>query len=62
MTYTAESVRVTSYGQIATLAFTLVADAEGSRTSYLNSGTLRLRAGQWQVVQWQATKVPATLD
>ena len=62
VTYTAESVRVTSYGQIATLAFTLVADSESSRTAYLNSGTLRLRAGQWQVVQWQATKVPAALD
>lgn len=62
VTYSAESVRVISYGQIATLAFTLVADSQGSRTTYLNSGTLRLSDGQWQVVQWQATKVPAESD
>ena len=61
--YTAEGVQVTAYGDIATLAFRLVAVTDGKRSEYLNSATLRREAGQWRVVQWQATKVPeATLD
>lgn len=63
VTYTAEGVQVTAYGDIATLAFRLVAMTDGNRSEYLNSATLRREAGQWRVVQWQATKVPeATLD
>jgi hypothetical protein len=34
--------------------------ADGKLVPYRNSGTLLFRQGQWQVVTWQATLVPAT--
>lgn len=60
VTYTAEDAQVTAYGDIATLAFKLVAVTNGARSEYLNSAALRREAGQWRVVLWQATKVPET--
>ncbi len=60
--FTGEDVRIQQYGDTAIVAFRLVAtttqDAETEVTSYLNSGTFVKRAGKWQVVNWQATKIP----
>lgn len=61
--YTAEEVRIRQYGDTAVLAFRLVGTtarvggpAEVSK--FLNSGTLLRRGGRWQVVSWQATRLP----
>lgn len=63
VTYGAEDVRIQQYGTTAIVAFRLVATTvHGDTTdvaSYLNSGTFLKRAGRWQVVCWQATKLPA---
>jgi ketosteroid isomerase-like protein len=60
--YTGEDVRIQQYGDTAVIAFRLVAtttqDSETDVMNYLNSGTFVKRAGKWQVVNWQATKVP----
>jgi len=60
--FTGEDVRIQQYGDTAIVAFRLVAttthDAETEVANYLNSGTLVKRAGKWQVVNWQATKMP----
>ena len=61
-TYTAEDVRIQQYGQTAIVAFRLVAatDKDGviQVANYLNTGTFLKRDGKWQVVSWQATRVP----
>ena len=60
--YTGEDVRIQQYGDTAVIAFRLVAtttqDSETDVMNYLNSGTFVKRAGKWQVVNWQATKIP----
>lgn len=59
--FTAEDVRIQQYGDTAIVAFRLVAtSSKNSKTevmNYLNSGTFVQRAGKWQVVNWQATKM-----
>lgn len=61
-TYTAEDIRIQQYGNTAIVAFRLVATTEKSSTkevaNYLNTGTFLKRKGKWQVVSWQATKMP----
>ena len=61
-TYTAEDIRIQQYGTTAIVAFRLVGTtAQGGKTevaNYLNTGTFLKRNGNWQVVSWQATKVP----
>lgn len=61
-TYTAEEIRIQQYGDTAIVAFKLVGstDREGKTetSQYLNSGTFLRRSGKWQVVNWQATRVP----
>ena len=61
-TYTAEDIRIQQYGQTAIVAFRLVGTTEkDGRTevaNYLNTGTFLKRKGKWQVVSWQATRVP----
>jgi ketosteroid isomerase-like protein len=62
--YTAEDIRIQQYGDIAVVAFRLVStstEKDGTKkiANYLNSGTFLKRNGKWQVVNWQATKVPA---
>jgi hypothetical protein len=61
-TYGAEDVRVQQYGHAALLAFRLVATTvhpDSTRVArYLNSGFLVKRGGRWQVVGWQATRMP----
>lgn len=60
--YSADNVRIKLFGDVAVVAFRLVAESEqshGSETTYyLNSGTFVKRDGQWKAVNWQATKVP----
>ena len=65
-TYSAEDVTVHDFGDAAIVAFRLVARTEtksvkGSKVetdSYRNTGTFVRRNGRWQVVAWQATKIP----
>ncbi|MBA2432402.1 MAG: nuclear transport factor 2 family protein [Chthoniobacterales bacterium] len=61
--YGAEDIRIQQYGTTAIVAFRLVGTTkEGEATeasNYLNTGTFLKRDGKWQVVAWQATKVPA---
>jgi ketosteroid isomerase-like protein len=61
-TYRAEDIRVQQYGTTAIVAFRLVGvtkKGEATETqNYLNSGTFLNRDGKWQVVNWQATKIP----
>ncbi|MGH8030534.1 MAG: nuclear transport factor 2 family protein [Arenimonas sp.] len=57
--YAAEDLVVRPYGDAAALTFRLVHIApDGKRSFYRNSGMLLRRDGRWQVVTWQATKVP----
>ena len=61
-TYTAEDIRIQQYGNTAVVAFRLVGatQREGKTevANYLNSGTFLKRNGKWQVVSWQATRMP----
>jgi ketosteroid isomerase-like protein len=61
-TYTAEDIRIQQYGNTAIVAFRLVGTTqrEGKTevANYLNSGTFLKRNGKWQVVNWQATRMP----
>ena len=60
--FTAEDVRIQQYGDAAVVAFRLVGTtARGGATEvskFLNTGTFLKRGGKWQVVSWQATKLP----
>lgn len=60
--FTAEDIRIQQYGNTAIIAFRLVGTTDdkgkSSTAHFLNSGTLLKRNGKWQVVSWQATKVP----
>ena len=62
-TYSGEDIRIQQYGNTAIVAFRLVGTTEqGGKTdvmSFLNSGTFLKRNGKWQVVNWQATRIPA---
>jgi ketosteroid isomerase-like protein len=65
-TYSAEDLSVHDFGDAAIVAFRLVArkEAKGPKgwhvatDSYRNTGTFVRRNGRWQVVAWQATKIP----
>lgn len=61
-TYTAEDIRIQQYGNTAIVAFRLVGTTKKQGktevANYLNSGTFLKRDRKWQVVNWQATKIP----
>jgi ketosteroid isomerase-like protein len=61
-TYGAEDIRIQQYGDIAVVAFRLTGTTERAGNTevanYLNTGTFLKRGGRWQVVSWQATRVP----
>lgn len=61
--YTAEEVQVDVYGSTAVVAFKLVGTPQGESDDdvsyYFNTGTFLKRDGVWQVVAWQATRIPA---
>jgi ketosteroid isomerase-like protein len=60
--YSAEDIRIQQYGTTAIVAFRLVGTTRrGGKTAtanYLNTGTFLKRNGKWQVVSWQATRMP----
>jgi hypothetical protein len=60
--YTAEDIRIQQYGTTAIVAFRLVGTTKKAAATevanYLNTGTFLKRDGKWQVVAWQATKLP----
>ena len=60
--YTAEDIRIQLYGETAIVAFRLVATVQAGElkevTHYFNTGTFLKREGLWQVVSWQATRIP----
>jgi len=57
--YTADDITIRPYNGFAALTFRLVArNPDGSVDYYRNSGLLIFRDGRWQVITWQATKVP----
>ncbi len=59
--YSGEDINVRLYGTTAVVTFKLVgtpADRPDSVDYYLNTGTFVKRDGAWQVVAWQATKIP----
>jgi hypothetical protein len=64
--YSAEETRIQQYGDTAIVAFRLVnvAEKDGKTeiSKYLNTGTFLKRNGKWQVVAWQATKIPRPED
>ncbi|MGI8436248.1 MAG: nuclear transport factor 2 family protein, partial [Chthoniobacterales bacterium] len=59
-------IRIQQYGTTAIVAFRLIGTTQkGEKTevaNYLNSGTFLKRDGQWKVVNWQATKMPAAAE
>jgi ketosteroid isomerase-like protein len=61
-TYSAEEIRIQQYGDTAVVAFRLVGttvkDGKTEVANFLNSGTFLRRNGKWQVVNWQATRIP----
>ena len=65
-TYGAEDIRIQQYGDTAIVAFRLVGktekDGKAVVTNYLNSGTFLKRNGKWQVVNWQATRMPRPVE
>lgn len=61
--YLAESIVVHDFGGTAIVAFQLVArtqhaDGKTEVSNYRDTGTFLRRNGQWQVIAWQATKIP----
>lgn len=57
--YSAEDIDVRTYGSTAIVAFRLIAtNPDGSVQEYLNTGTFLNRNGDWQVIAWQATRIP----
>ncbi len=64
--YTAEDIRIQQYGTTAIFAFRLVATTERDGTTQvanlLNSGTFLKRNGKWQVVNWQSTRMPQSIE
>ena len=60
--YSAEDIRIQQYGTTAVVAFRLVGmtsrEGKTETANYLNTGTFFKRNGKWQVVSWQATRMP----
>lgn len=61
--FTAEDTRIQQYGGTAIVAFRLVGTTTTNGVTdvmnYLNSGTFVKRKGEWQVVNWQSTRMPS---
>lgn len=63
MVYSGEDVDIRLYGNTAIVAFKLVGtptdkSANADMLYYFNTGTFLKRDGVWQVIAWQATKIP----
>jgi hypothetical protein len=64
MVYSGENVDIRLYGDTAIVAFKLVGtptdkSANADMLYYFNTGTFLKRDGVWQVIAWQATKIPS---
>lgn len=62
-TFSAQDVVVNDFGDTAIVAFQLVARTQHAQgkidvTNYRDTGTFLRRKGRWQVIAWQATKIP----
>jgi ketosteroid isomerase-like protein len=61
-TFAADDFTVHPYGNMVVVNFRLIMSTQDSgktqATYYRNTGTFLKRNGKWQVVAWQATKVP----
>lgn len=62
-TYEADDFTVHPYGSVAVVNFRLIQhnerDGKQETNYFRNTGTFLKRDGKWQVVAWQATRVPA---
>jgi ketosteroid isomerase-like protein len=59
--YGAEALTIRVEGDIAVVTFRLLAEQEdGSRETFLNTGVLRKREGEWRAFAWQATREAIT--
>ena len=70
-TYNADQITIHQHGDMAVVAFRLVATPKaageaaagentgGAPTYYRNTGTFLKQNGKWQAVAWQSTKMPA---
>src|SRR5205823_9483721 len=66
-TYDADQITIHQHGDMAVVAFRLIArpanptdgSSSGGETHYRNTGTFLKQNGKWQAVAWQSTKVPA---
>lgn len=56
--FTAEEIQINIYDDKAVVAFKMKGTTGVELQYYLNSGTFLKRDGRWQVVNWQATKIP----
>lgn len=56
MRYHSEDVQIRLYGDVAVVTFTLVGQSQTETLRFFNSGTYLRQNGQWQVVNWQATR------
>jgi len=60
--YSAEEVQLRRLGDVALVAFRLVATTRAGNTErvarFHNTGTFAWRGGVWQAVGWQATRIP----
>jgi len=65
-TYTAEDIRIQQYGNTAIVAFRLIGTTQRAGiievAGFFNTGTFLKRSGKWQVVGWQATRIPRSAD
>lgn len=62
-TFSAQDIVVHDFGDTAIVAFQLVAHTEHADgkieiSNYRDTGTFLRRNGRWQVIAWQATKMP----
>lgn len=60
--YTAEDIELKAFGPSIIINFTLVSTdvATGKRETFLNTGVMVERQGQWQAVNWNATRSATT--
>lgn len=60
--YSGEDINIQIYGTTAVVTFRLIATpvdgSAGSVQTYFNTGTFLKRNDVWQVVAWQATRIP----
>lgn len=60
--YDADEVQINLYGDMAVVAFRLIADINEPDVQeiryFYNTGTFRKQNGEWRAVAWQATVIP----